>query len=434
MEYRARSDGQLDDWRPRNGSEMAGREFVPAGHGAAPSRRPRRSERAAQAASEALESLPDRPRKGRGAVGNPTGRFERLTRHAVDDGWGGWAGGNGGDAADEGNGGDEGEFRPPPLRTTVAVDSARRIITRNDSPDIGFDRSINPYRGCEHGCVYCFARPTHAWLGLSPGLDFETKLFAKPDAAALLTAELARPGYRCRPIAMGTNTDPYQPIEREHRITRAILEVLAAHDHPVSIVTKSALIVRDLDILAPMAERGLVSAAVSVTTLDRGLARRLEPRAASPARRLETIAALAGAGIPTAVMTAPVIPALNDHEIEAILEAAAAAGAVAAGWILLRLPLEIKDLFRDWLATHAPMKAERVLNLIRDARGGRLNDPEFGSRMSGSGPYAQLIARRFTLACERLGLNTGTPKLDLSRFRPPPPQRRKRNEAQLELL
>jgi DNA repair photolyase len=404
-------------------------------------------------AHDPLTPIPDRARKGRGAVGNPTGRFERLTRHAVADGWeraanpderddkpGGAADGApdrpmdgapmdggpmdgpvDGGPMDEGDGFDD-AFRPPPLRTTVGVDSARRVITRNQSPDLGFDRSINPYRGCEHGCVYCFARPTHAYLGLSPGLDFESRLFAKPDAAALLRAELARPAYRrrpIRPIAMGTNTDPYQPVEREHRITRQILEVLAEHEHPVSIVSKSALIVRDIDILAAMAEKGLASAAISITTLDRGLARRLEPRAATPARRLETIAALSRAGIPTAVMVAPVIPALTDHEMEAIIEAAAKAGAEAAGWILLRLPLEIKDLFADWLAEHAPYRANHVLSLLRGARGGRLNDPNFGSRLVGTGEYAKLIGQRFEKARARAGLAGQTPKLDVSRFHVP---------------
>lgn len=412
-----------------------------------------------------LTPIPDRARKGRGAVGNPTGRYERLTRQAVADGWERAANPDERDGADgrgairdtvgDGAPGDgtpdgarpEGErpeedqedafddaFRPPPLRTIVGVDAARRVITRNQSPDLGFDRSINPYRGCEHGCVYCFARPTHAYLGLSPGLDFESRLFAKPDAAKLLRAELSRPAYRrrpIRPIAMGTNTDPYQPVERERQITRQILEVLAEHEHPVSIVTKSALVARDIDILAPMAEMGLASVAVSVTTLDRGLARRMEPRAATPVRRLETIAALSEAGIPTAAMVAPVIPALTDHEMEAIIEAAAKAGAVAAGWILLRLPLEIKDLFADWLAEHTPYRANHVLGLVRGARGGRLNDPNFGTRLSGTGEYAKLIGRRFQKACARAGLATETPKLDVTRFRVPADAAER---AQLRLL
>jgi DNA repair photolyase len=369
-----------------------------------------------------LDLLPDRPRKGRGAIRNETGRFETQTRHAVDDGW------SAADIlADD----------PPPLRTTVTVDSTRTIIAYNKSPDIPFDRSINPYRGCEHGCIYCFARPTHAFLGLSPGLDFESRLLVKPDAARLLEAELRDPKYRCDIIAMGTNTDPYQPIEREYRITRQILEVLSAHDHPVSIVTKSALILRDLDILAPMAERGLATVGVSVTTLDRGLARRMEPRAATPARRLETIAALVEAGVPTAVMAAPMIPALNDMELERILEAAVGAGARAAGYVLLRLPLEIKDLFGDWLAAHFPDRAARVLKLVRETRGGALYQAEFGERMRGQGPYAELIAQRFEAACRKLGINAERRsaetdrrwRLDTSRFRPP-----SRKGDQLKLL
>jgi DNA repair photolyase len=363
-------------------------------------------------AAPPLDLLPDRPRKGRGAIRNETGRFEKETRHAIDDGWG----------AEEALADDV-----PPLRTTVTVDSTRTIINYVKSPDVPFDRSINPYRGCEHGCIYCFARPTHAFLGLSPGLDFESRLLVKPDAARLLEAELADPKYRCDIIAMGTNTDPYQPIERDYRITRQILEVLAAHDHPVSIVTKSALIQRDLDILAPMARRGLVAVGVSVTTLDRGLARRMEPRAATPARRLETIAALTEAGIPTAVMAAPMIPALNDMELERILEAAVGAGARAAGYVLLRLPLEIKDLFGDWLAAHFPDRAARVLKLVRETRGGALYQAEFGTRMRGDGPYAELIARRFEAACRRLGINAEERsaetdrrwQLDTARFRRP---------------
>ncbi len=348
------------------------------------------------------------PRKGRGAISNASGRYETLSRHAIDDGWGG-AGGRpcGADEA-------------PPLRTTVSVDTSRSVIARNVSPDLGFDRSINPYRGCEHGCVYCFARPSHAWLGLSPGLDFETKLFAKPNAAHLLEEELRAPGYRCRPIAMGTNTDPYQPVEREHRITRSILEVLAAHRHPVTIVTKSALVVRDIDILAPMAAEGLAGVAVSVTTLDRHLARRMEPRAATPERRLGAIRQLSRAGIPTAVMVAPVVPALTDMELESILEAARDAGAAAAGYIVLRLPLEIKELFREWLEEHQPLKARHVMGQVREMRRGRLNDAEFGSRLVGTGPSAELLKQRFEHACRRLGLGESRLELDTSRFRPPP--------------
>ena len=299
------------------------------------------------------EPLPAMPVKGRGAVSNPAGRFEAESRHAVDDGW---------DLDED----------LPPLRTTVTEDTCRTVISWNDSPDLGFDRSINPYRGCEHGCVYCYARPTHAFLGLSPGLDFETRLFAKSDAPALLENELRKPSYRCRTIMLGANTDPYQPIERQHMITRRILEVLAAHNHPVAIATKSALVRRDIDILAPMAAKGLASVGVSITTLDRGLARTLEPRAATPARRLETIRVLSDAGIPTRVMAAPMIPFLNDAELERILEAAAGAGAVGANYILLRLPLELKGLFTEWLETHAPGKASHVLNRLRESRDGML--------------------------------------------------------------
>ncbi len=353
-------------------------------------------------------------RKGRGATLNPPGRFERLRREPAAEEW-----------LDQGWSEDGGtEYIPPPLRTEVAVDAAKHVITYNQSPDIGFDRSINPYRGCEHGCVYCFARPTHSYYGLSPGLDFETKLFAKPDAAAALENELAHPRYACRPIAMGTNTDPYQPVERGYRITRSLLEVLARHDHPLTIVTKSALILRDLDILAPMAAKGLVRVAVSVTTLDRELARRMEPRAAAPARRLIAIKQLAEAGVPTGVMVAPIIPALNDHEIEAILEAAKAAGARGAAFVMLRLPHELKELVTDWLHVHAPLKAERVLSLVREMRGGKLNDAEFGTRMRGQGNYAAMIRQRFVIAARRLGLERDMPAPDTTKFRPPLPRNR----------
>jgi DNA repair photolyase len=360
------------------------------------------------------ELLPDRPRKGRGAVGNPTGRYERETRHAFDDGWG---------TANPLAGG------PPPLKTTVSIDTSRTVITRNTSPDVPFDRTINAYRGCEHGCVYCFARPTHAWMGLSPGLDFETKLFAKPNAPELLRAALAGPGYACAPIAMGTNTDPYQPIERDYRITRGILKVLDECSHPVMIVTKSALVLRDLDILAGMAERNLVKVSLSVTTLDRGLARRMEPRAATPVRRLEAIEGLARAGVPTGVLAAPMIPALNDQEMESILEAAAIAGASRAGYILLRLPLEIKTLFREWLEAHRPDKAKHVLSLVRQTRGGELYKAKFGERMKGEGPYAALLKGRFDAAIRRLGLNRRSFDLDTQSFRPPP-----KDERQMRLL
>ncbi|HXP98142.1 MAG TPA: PA0069 family radical SAM protein [Telmatospirillum sp.] len=341
-------------------------------------------------------------RKGRGAESNPSPRFSTERRVLLDTGWP-----------------DDDDL--PPLKTTVSIDRTRSIITRNDSPDVPFEQSINAFRGCEHGCVYCFARPTHAYLGLSPGLEFETNLWAKPDAAKRLEQELRHVNYRCRVIALGTNTDPYQPIERRYRITREILEVMADYNHPVSIVTKSALVLRDIDILAPMAARRLAKVALSITTLDRDLARNMEPRAASPARRLETIRELADAGIPVAVMAAPMIPALNDSELEAILEAARDRGASAAAYTLVRLPHEVKDLFDEWLATHYPNRAKHVLSLIRQARGGRLNDPNFGSRFVGSGPYATLLDQRFTLAVKRLGLNlrqtlTG---LDTSQFARP---------------
>jgi DNA repair photolyase len=348
-------------------------------------------------------ALPDRARKGRGAVSNRAGRYEPGIRQAEDYGW---------DAPEE----DE----PPPLRTSVTIDSTRTIIARNQSPDLGFDRSINAYRGCEHGCIYCFARPTHAFLGLSPGLDFESRLFAKPNAAALLAEELGKPGYRPAVMAIGTNTDPYQPIEREYQVTRQVLQVLSDFNHPVGLVTKSALVLRDLDILGPMAARGLVQVHLSLTTLDRGLARRMEPRASTPARRLEAIAGLAAARVPVGVMTAPMIPGLNDVELERLLEAASGAGAQSAGYVLLRLPLEIKDLFREWLETHVPDRAERVLNLIRDTREGKLNDATFGRRMKGQGPYAELLGKRFKLAARRYGLNRERWQPNLSLFRRPP--------------
>lgn len=337
--------------------------------------------------------------KGRGSASNEVGRFEKLGREECDDGWSG---------IDE---------EAPPLRTEVFIDTARSIISYNDSPDIPYDRSINAYRGCEHGCVYCYARPSHAYLGLSPGLDFESKLFVKPQAAELLRKELAMPGYRCAPIALGSNTDPYQPIEREHRVTRQILEVLSQCRHPVTIVTKSAMIGRDLDILAPMAAQGLVQAAITITTLDRTLARKLEPRAAAPQRRLETIALLAQAGIPTSVMTAPIIPALNDSEMESILEASKDAGATSAGYVLLRLPMELVGLFEEWLNLHYPLKATHAMSLVKQSRGGKAYDSAFGSRMRGEGLFAEMIAQRFRLAVKRLGLSTHTP-LDNAQFRP----------------
>lgn len=338
--------------------------------------------------------------KGRGSLSNRSGRFEPLAREVLDDGW-------------------ESTDAPPPLKTHVTDETARSIITRNASPDISFDRSINPYRGCEHGCVYCFARPTHAYMGLSPGLDFESRLFAKPNAAALLEKELSRKGYEVKPIAIGTNTDPYQPIEQKYRIMRSVLEVLSEYNHPVMIVTKSARVTRDLDLLSSLAERNLVKVALSVTTLDAKLARLMEPRASTPSRRLDAIRLLSEAGVPTGVMVAPIIPALNDMEIEKILAGAHYAGAKSAGFVLLRLPLEIKDLFREWLQGHAPDKAEHVLSLIRSMRGGKEYDAEWGKRMRGSGPYAWQIGRRFELAAKRLGLNENRIALDCSRFKVP---------------
>ena len=339
--------------------------------------------------------------KGRGARSNATGRYEPETVEAFDDGW---------------TGEDE---AIAPLRTTLTPERARTIITRNSSPDVGFDRSINPYRGCEHGCIYCYARPAHAFMGLSPGLDFESRLFWKPDAAGLLEQELARPRYVCRHIHIGGNTDPYQPVERELRSTRSVLEVLQRFNHPLSIITKSVLIARDADILGAMGREGLASALVSITTLDRKLARAMEPRASTPAKRLEAISRLAEAGCPVGVGFAPVIPGLNDHELEAVLEAAAKAGATSAMYVTLRLPLEIKDLFREWLNDARPDRAARVMSLVRQTRGGRDYDPEWSHRMKGEGPVAELIATRFRAALRRYGLDGPRPALDTSRFRVP---------------
>jgi len=344
------------------------------------------------------------PRKGRGAVTNASGRFEHEERVAFDDGW-----------SVPGA-----EPEPTPLTTRLQVDATRTIIARNNSPDIGFDRSINPYRGCEHGCIYCYARPSHAFLGLSPGLDFESRIFYKPRAAALLREELGKKGYSCRPIALGSNTDPYQPAERRLGVTRAILEVLRDFRHPVTIVTKGALIQRDIDILAEMAEMRLACVTLSVTTLDRSLARVMEPRAATPQRRLETIAALAKAGIPTGVLSAPMIPALNDSEMEDILAAAKEAGAVTAGYTMLRLPLELKALFKEWLETHVPNKAAHVLSLVAQSHGGKLYDSAWGKRMVGYGPYADMLSMRFDRAARRLGFaRRHTEPLDVTLFRPP---------------
>jgi DNA repair photolyase len=339
-------------------------------------------------------------RRGRGTLSNAAGRYEPVARIAFDDGW---------QSLDD----------LPPFKTTVQADTARKIITRNESPDISFDRSINPYRGCEHGCVYCFARPTHAYLGLSAGLDFESRLFMKPDAPALLERELSAPGYQPRTIAIGTNTDPYQPIERQYEIMRRILEVLERAGHPVGIVTKSALITRDIDILSRMAERNLAKIAISVTTLDAKLARTMEPRAATPSRRLEALRQLSAAGVPTSVMVAPVIPAINDADIERILDAAKIAGVKGAGYVLLRLPLEVRDLFKEWLMANYPDRYRHVMKLIRDMRGGKDYDPTWGQRMTGAGPYAWMIGRRFEAACEKIGLNTERARLTTEHFQKP---------------
>ena len=345
--------------------------------------------------------------KLRGALSSIPGRFETLEHEPFDDGW---------FAEDE---------PAQPRETSVTEERARSIVATNDSPDVPFEHSVNPYRGCEHGCIYCYARPSHAYLELSPGLDFETKLFAKTNAAELLRQALAKPGYQPKPLAFGTNTDCYQPIERRYRIMRQLLEVLAECDHPLTIVTKSALIERDLDLLAPMAKKNLVKAFVSIATLDRPLARRLEPRAASPQRRVDTLRALAAAGVPCGVMIGPVIPALTDKSIEEVLEAAAQAGATMAGWVMLRLPNEVRPLFKEWLGQHYPDRATHVISIVRQVRGGRENDPRFGHRMSGSGNFADLIDRRFTVGCRRLGLNREQNHLnprgepDCSGFRPP---------------
>jgi DNA repair photolyase len=330
------------------------------------------------------------------------GRFESVAREAFDDGWTP----------------EEPDTRE--LKTSVTIERARSIISRNDSPDIGFSQSINPYRGCEHGCPYCYARPSHAYLELSPGLDFETKLFAKTNAPELLREELAKPGYKPSPIALGANTDCYQPIERKYRITRQLLEILSECEHPATIVTKSALVERDLDLLGPMARKNLVKVFVSIGTLDRGIARKIEPRAASPQRRVDVLRALSQAGVPCGVMVAALVPALNDKTMEQVLEAAAAAGAAEAAYVILRLPNELKAVFKEWLAEHYPQRAEHVMSVVRQMRGGRENDPNFGSRMSGTGNYAELMEKRFDIACRRFGLNKReTPDLDCNRFRPP---------------
>jgi len=345
-------------------------------------------------------SPPHKGAHGRGAISNATGRYEVLAREAFDDGWGE-------------------EDEPRKIVTTLSRENTRTILSRNDSPDIGFDRSINPYRGCEHGCIYCYARPSHAYMGLSPGLDFETRLFFKPDAARLLEAELSKKGYKPERVHIGGNTDPYQPTERRLKITRSVLEVLERFGHPLSVITKSNLIVRDLDILSRMAARNLASVAISITTLDRALARAMEPRAATPGKRLEAVARLSEAGVPVSVMFAPAIPGLNDHEMEAVLEAAAKAGAKGAGYVTLRLPLEIKDLFREWLEENRPDRAARVMSLVRQSRGGKDYDPRWGSRMVGSGPVAELLKARFSVAVRKYGLNQQSLGADVSQFKVP---------------
>jgi len=341
-------------------------------------------------------------RRGRGASSNPSGRLEAFQRETFDDGW----------TADE---------APEPLKTEVTVERPRTIITRNDSPDISFDQSINPYRGCEHGCFYCYARPTHAYQGLSAGLDFESRLFVKDGAAALLERELANPKYRPKVIALGANTDAYQPIERQYRVTRSVLEVLAKARHPVGIVTKSNLVLRDLDLLAPMAAEGLVKVFVSVTTVDRGLARRMEPRAPTPERRLEAIERLADAGVPVGVMAAPIIPAVNDGEIETILTRAYSAGAREAGYVALRLPLELRESFREWLAVNFPDRLKRAIALTQSMHGGKDYESQWGRRMAGSGPYAWMIGRRFEIAAKRLGYRETPLSLRSDLFRAPAP-------------
>ncbi len=338
--------------------------------------------------------------KGRGADSNTVSRFNEYRREAVDDGWG----------PDE----------QSPIRTELLVDSSRTIISHNNSPDVPFTLSINPYKGCEHGCSYCFARPTHAYLDLSPGLDFESKIFAKPDAAALLEKELSKRNYVPEVIALGANTDAYQPVERQLEITRSILKVLHAYHNPVAIITKSSLIERDIDILAPMAEARQVKVLVSVTTLDRELSRKLEPRAAAPQRRLQTIERLYEAGIPVGILMAPIIPALNDNELEELLARCAEAGAESAGYVMLRLPHELKELFQSWLVAHYPLKAGHIINRVRDLHGGKAYEARFGERMTGRGQYAEMIAQRFALACKKAGLNRVRRELDCSRFQVPP--------------
>ena len=351
-------------------------------------------------ASETPPATGPAPR-GRGARSNQSGRYESLKREAFDDGW------------------SETDPPAPQIRTVRLKDTSRSIISTNNSPDIAFDRTINPYKGCEHGCIYCYARPGHAYWGYSPGLDFESVIFTKPDAPGLLEQAFARPKYQPAPIVIGGDTDAYQPAERDLETTRDILKVFARYRHPVSVITKSALILRDLDILGPMGRDGLARAAISLTTLDKRLARQMEPRASAPHKRLDAIRGLAEAGVPVTVMTAPIIPALNDHEIERLLEAAKAAGARTAGFVLLRLPMEISDLFQEWLAESRPDAAARVMSLVRQTRGGKDYDSQWGKRGRGQGPYAELIGKRFRAAVKRLELNTSAPKMDFSQFQRP---------------
>ncbi len=353
----------------------------------------------ARRAGEAEQVDADR-RRGRGAVSNATGRFEPERRERFDDGW-------------------ESLGELEQFKTEVRDEVVKSIVATNCSPDLGFDRSLNPYRGCEHGCIYCYARPSHAYWGYSAGLDFETKLTAKVNAAEVLERELSRPGYSPATLVLGANTDAYQPVERERRITRGVLDVLDRFGHPVAIVTKSALVVRDLDILSRLAARGLVKVTLSVTTLDRGLARKMEPRASTPDKRIEAIRQLSAAGVPVAVLTAPLIPAINDHELERILAACASAGASEAGYVLLRLPLEIAGLFQEWLGSEFPDRASRVMSLVRGARGGKDYVSRFGERQTGTGPYADQIAARFQVALKRTGLNLRHLTLRTDLFRPP---------------
>ena len=375
-------------------------------------------DRAGAPEPEPAVRMPYKTQRGRGATVNPPVRYDAQRASPFDDGWDTMA---------------ETFATLPPLSTSLTRDRSRSVISWNSSPDIGFDRAVNPYRGCEHGCVYCYARPTHAYLGYSPGLDFETKLIFKPDVSELLEKELCKPGYVPRTLALGSNTDPYQPVERTLKLTRAVLQLLERFSHPVSIVTKSAGVLRDLDILTAMARRRLARVYVSITTLDPALARVMEPRAATPARRLSAIAELTRAGVPCGVMTAPMIPGLNDAEMEKILELAARAGARHAGYVLLRLPHELKEIFEEWLATHFPDRAKHVLSLIRETRGGALSEPRFHHRMAGQGVYADLLVRRFTRAARKWALDEAREGLDCSQFAVPEEARRDAR-AQLALF